>query len=712
MKRVLVGVWVGLVCLPYISRGQAQQGATQEDQLGKQARQQVMADPDAPNRTMQAPSEVVPQLVVPRLVKFSGMANDELGKPRTGTVGITFAIYKDREGGAPLWLETQNIGLDEQGRYTVLLGATKSEGLPLELFTAGESRWLGVQVQLPGELEQPRVLLVSVPYALKAADAETLGGLPASAFALATPSGTVTGASVPSTTTQTSANSKTAGKAATSRTAKSAAAAATPVAANFIPVFIDNSGTLGSSAMFQSGSNIGIGTTTPGATLDVNGGTRALSYLFSGNAATPTDATATIFNQANVGPTFSGLSFSVRTGAPTPANALTVDAGQNVTIAGNTNMGGNAAALAYKFTGNAAMPSDATATILNAANVGPVFSGLSFRVRTGSPPADALTVAPNQNVGIGTTTPADRLDVFGPASDSDGQAIFVLGGSSTGTAGTAQDGIDSIGGNASGTNGSAGFGVFATGGNATAATGGTGGDGGDFIGGSSSGTSGFGGFGVFATGGNATAAGAVAGDGGEFDAGIGSNGAKNGFAGFFSGDIQVTGAITAGTKDFKIDHPLDPANKYLAHASVESSEMLNMYTGNATLDASGSASVPLPGWFEVLNKDFRYQLTAIGAPGPNLYIAQEIQGGYFVIAGGQPGMKVSWQVTGVRQDAFAKAYPLVVEEEKLAIERGHYIHPELYGAPEEAGIQWARHPQLMKKMKDGRAKQAQVAPAR
>ncbi len=75
-------------------------------------------------------------------------------------------------------------------------------------------------------------------------------------------------------------------------------------------------------------------------------------------------------------------------------------------------------------------------------------------------------------------------------------------------------------------------------------------------------------------------------------------------------------------------------------------------------------------------------------------------------------MKVSWQVTGVRQDAFAKAHPLVVEEQKLPVERGHYIHPELYGAPEERGIEWARHPQLMKKMKDGRAKQAKVEPVR
>src|SRR5713226_581774 len=94
------------------------------------------------------------------------------------------------------------------------LRATKSEGLPLELFTSGEPRWLGVRVQLPGEVEQPRVLLVSVPYALKAADAETLGGKPASAFVLATPNGTASGTSTSGTGTQTSASSKTAGKAA------------------------------------------------------------------------------------------------------------------------------------------------------------------------------------------------------------------------------------------------------------------------------------------------------------------------------------------------------------------------------------------------------------------------------------------------------------------------------------------------------------------
>jgi hypothetical protein len=120
--------------------------------------------------------------VVPRLVNFSGKAIDQ-GKVLTGVTGATFAIYSEETGGSPLWLETQNVQADSKGNYTARLGVTKSEGLPLDLFTSGEARWLGVQVN--GGEEQPRVLLLSVPYALKAADAQTLAGLPASAFMLA-----------------------------------------------------------------------------------------------------------------------------------------------------------------------------------------------------------------------------------------------------------------------------------------------------------------------------------------------------------------------------------------------------------------------------------------------------------------------------------------------------------------------------------------------
>ena len=118
-------------------------------------------------------------------MSFSGVLADANGKPVTGTVGVTFHLYKDEQGGVPLWMETQNVVVDKSGHYTVMLGASKSEGLPTSLFASGEARWLGVQAQ--GQAEQPRVLLLSVPYALKAGDAQTVGGLPPSAFFLATP---------------------------------------------------------------------------------------------------------------------------------------------------------------------------------------------------------------------------------------------------------------------------------------------------------------------------------------------------------------------------------------------------------------------------------------------------------------------------------------------------------------------------------------------
>ncbi len=123
------------------------------------------------------------QATVPRLVKFSGTLISASGQPITGTVGITFALYENQQGGAPLWMETQNVQADGNGRYSATLGATRNDGIPAEIFASGQGRWLSIQPQ--GEPERPRVLMASVPYALKAQDAETLGGLPASAFALA-----------------------------------------------------------------------------------------------------------------------------------------------------------------------------------------------------------------------------------------------------------------------------------------------------------------------------------------------------------------------------------------------------------------------------------------------------------------------------------------------------------------------------------------------
>ena len=157
-------------------------------------------------------------------------------------------------------------------------------------------------------------------------------------------------------------------------------------------------------------------------------------------------------------------------------------------------------------------------------------------------------------------------------------------------------------------------------------------------------------------------------------------------AAYLSGNVTVTGVLTKGGGSFKIDHPLDPENKYLYHSFVESPDMKNVYDGVVTLDAQGEAWIDLPDWFDSLNRDFRYQLTAIGAPAPGLFIAEEISYNRFKISGGSPGQKVSWQVTGIRQDNFANAHRVPVEEEKTGDERGKYLHPVEHGAPESMGI--------------------------
>jgi hypothetical protein len=194
----------------------------------------------------QQPAASSATVAVPPIVNFNGLLTDVTGKPLTGTVGVTFYLYQESQGGAPLWMETQNVHPDKFGHYSVALGSTSSQGLPANVFATGEARWLGVQVH--GQDEQPRVLLMSVPYALKALDAETIGGKPASSFMLAPtanssskspvlPPGTITGSGT----------------------------------ADFVPIFTGAT-TIGNSKIFQTvGGNVGIATTTPTAKLDVSG---------------------------------------------------------------------------------------------------------------------------------------------------------------------------------------------------------------------------------------------------------------------------------------------------------------------------------------------------------------------------------------------------------------------------------------------------------
>ena len=175
----------------------------------------------------------------------------------------------------------------------------------------------------------------------------------------------------------------------------------------------------------------------------------------------------------------------------------------------------------------------------------------------------------------------------------------------------------------------------------------------------------------------------------------GKNSTGSGYAGYFQGNVDIVGTLSKTSGSFKIDHPLDPANKYLYHSFVESPDMMNIYNGNVILDKDGTAWITLPDYFGALNRDFRYQLTAVGAPGPNLYIAQEIANNRFQIAGGTPGGKVSWQVTGIRQDAFAKAHPIIPEVEKTGEERGKYLHPVEHGQPKSMGIDESRRAKML-----------------
>jgi hypothetical protein len=214
---------------------------------------------------------------LPRLVRFSGAVKDLGGTPLTGVVGITFALYSEQTGGAALWLETQNVTADSSGHYAALLGSTKPDGLPADLFTSEQARWVGVQIS--GQAEQPRVLLVSSPYAFKAGDAETVGGLPASAFVLAAPSAGMTSTAVPSATPTTASSPQ---LQATGTTPVTTAGGTVNKLAKF-----DANADIANSLVFDNGTNVGIGNTAPAAKLDVTG-----TGIFRGALTLPATGTA------------------------------------------------------------------------------------------------------------------------------------------------------------------------------------------------------------------------------------------------------------------------------------------------------------------------------------------------------------------------------------------------------------------------------------
>ena len=690
--------------------------------------------------------------VVPSVVKFAGNLNDGRGNPLTGTVGVTFLLYQEQSGGAPLWMETQNVQADKTGHYSVLLGSTKDKGVPASAFAAGEARWIGVQAS--GQAEQPRIEVVSVPYALKAADAQTLGGLPPSAFLLASQPGTAASAT---------GIGNGIAQAAVGTTSVTTAGGTAQMLAKF-----DANADIANSQIFDNGTNVGIGTTAPTAKLDVRGSVTVRGGLTlpatstatatTGRNSQPQSLTASAFNsstKAAVNQNFRWQAEPVGNNTTSPSGKLNLLFGSGTASPAETGLSisntgiiqfangqtfpGGGGAGTVTSVGLAAPSSDFAVTgspvtssgTLNLAWLVPptpnsTVNAIVKRDNAGKVSVNGITVtggsveAVNAGEGLGALmtnnlafTPAvsgrsiatgdgSTHGVNGFSSTNQGAGIFGFsnGLSGAGVLGSNVTSGFGVLGEASGTSG---FGVL---GEATGPAGqGVWGESfGALVDGSGFGPDGVDGVAHSVAGSGVAAVNLSNGDGLFAQ----SNG---GLAGFFlgktevAGDLVVTGNVSKSSGSFKIDHPLDPANKYLYHSFVESPDMKNIYDGTVTTDAAGSATVTLPDWFEALNRDFRYQLTVIGQFAQAI-VASEMANHSFSIRTDRPHVKVSWQVTGIRQDAYANAHRIPVEEVKPDQERGLYLHPELFGAPAEKSVVAAHPHPAVKRTMEGRARPA------
>jgi hypothetical protein len=680
-----------------------------------------------------APAAASAPTAIPALVPYSGIAIAADGKPLNGETAITFLIFKEESGGEPLWTESQIAAFDQNGHYKVQLGAGSPSGLPATLFATGEARWL--EVQIAGQPAQARILLASVPYALKAADAATLGGLPASAFALAGSKTAAVATAVPETITPDGTSNVT----------------TTGGTSGYLPVFTGTS-SVGNSILYASATGVGVGDVpNSSAVFDVNGKSIWRGLLNVSRAGTATTSTgyasfpmffqASAYNSSSKAAQLPAFQLQAE---PTGNNTATAGGTFNLLYAANS---GTPAETGLYFNGNGTIHFASGQTFGSTSSSGVAFNGtstsntgvegtsssgsgmLGTTAGTTLHTAGVFGVAGTGNtsgysgiagvwgdakahVGVlGTSTQYEGIEgfsaqnygVYGQTDASSGAYAGVYGYSSNNLPGVKGESLYSSGGEFSGgTNESAN----ATGGDGVTAYGG-----GGFYGGS--GITAYGGQGSYSGDGIVTYGANNTDDGGDGIAAYGGNGPNmyttgagiyaiggsypggTGYAASLNGNVSVSGTLSAGAKNFQIDHPLDPANKFLNHTSVESSEMMDIYTGNVTTDELGLATVTLPSWFQSLNADFRYQLTVIGGRFAQAIVSKEIEKNQFTISTNATNVKVSWQVTAIRQDAYAKAHPLVVEEAKAASQQGLYIHPELFGQPKEKQLAWGRNSRKM-----------------
>jgi hypothetical protein len=575
---------------------------------------------------------------IPKQISYQGVLKDAAGNILTGDFAMTFKIYNDPTGGSALWTEIQAVAV-ANGLFSVQLGSIN----PITTVPFDRIHFLGITVGTGSELT-PRTLLSPSPYSFMA-----MNVLDNSITTSKIQNGAVTGVKIGSNEVVKSLNGLKDNIRIVSGTnvsitlgGDSIAISATGIGGgitgsgttNYIPRFTSTN-SVGNSELFQIGSDIGIGTTSPLAKLDVRG--------------------------------------NIITGIDGSGGMLTLAAQDNANEGGQIIFNGAGSYDDWRqdsyFNSIRFFTNSTNTNTIEIFNVGSGTAGLNIE----------------GYVGIGTTTPYYPLQVSTNrryagyfTTDTLSASAHVIHGEYLGTGN-----IDAIG-------------VY---GKSTPAN--NYGLGGYFVGGymgavgsvfASGGSSRY--FGVygkadgessgekFGVRGNANGT-------GTFNYGIygSASGATTNWAGYFGGNVKVEGQINPTAGSFQIDHPLDPANKYLNHSFVESPDMMNIYNGNVVTDGSGYSIVTLPNWFEVLNKDFRYQLTVIGEFAQAI-ISQEVQNNQFSIRTDKPNVKVSWQVTGIRKDPWAEKNRILVEENKQSDQLGKYLHPEVYGMPKSMGVDY------------------------